>query len=184
MGKRSNFKRIKRDLYPTTDPAAVIPLLPFLEQGLAYAEICAGGGALIKLLDSYRPDLRCAYACDIKPTAAAIEKKNALHVTPADLAGAKVIITNPPWDRDLLHQLIPHFTRLAPTWLLFDADWMHTVQSVPHMPYCRRIVSVGRVRWFQETETSGKDNCAWYQFLNTPTDTQFIGRGARDVEKE
>ena len=45
--------------------------------------------------------------------------------------------------------MIEHFKSLKPTWLLFDADWMHTRQSVhlyemmKYIKYCSMIVSVG-----------------------------------------
>ena len=32
---------------------------------------------------------------------------------------ADYIITNPPWDRKLLHPMIEYFTAFRPTWLLF-----------------------------------------------------------------
>ena len=37
--------------------------------------------------------------------------------------------------------MIEHFTSLRPTWLLFDADWMHTKQSQPFLPLLRKIVA-------------------------------------------
>ena len=78
------------------------------------------------------------------------------------------------------HPLIDALPRLAPTWLLFDADWMHTRQSAPLMHYCRKIVSVGRVKWIPGSKMTGKDNCAWYLFeqtndWRTPV-TEFYGR--------
>ena len=42
---------------------------------------------------------------------------------------ADMIITNPPWDTKILHPMIEHFRSQNTTWLLFDADWMHTKQS-------------------------------------------------------
>jgi len=57
-----------------------------------------------------------------------------------------------------------HFKDLAPTWLLFDADWMHTKQAIPYLKYCTDIVSVGRLIWIEGTKTSGKDNCVWFRF--------------------
>jgi hypothetical protein len=66
---------------------------------------------------------------------------------------------------------------MAPTWLLFDADWMHTRQSAPFMPRLRKIVSVGRVKWIPDSKMTGKDNCAWYLF-DKPSDEPavFFGR--------
>jgi hypothetical protein len=93
------------------------------------------------------------------------------------LLESNYIITNPPWDRKVLHPMINHFAPLKPTWLLFDADWMHTKQSQPYMPFLHKIVSVGRIKWFGNM--TGKDNCAWYLFdAQTPPvfGTTFYGR--------
>ena len=70
---------------------------------------------------------------------------------------------------------------MAPTWLLFDADWMHTKQSAPLMPYCRAIVSVGRLKWIPDSAMTGKDNAAWYLFdqrRSSEAFPLFIGRAA------
>jgi hypothetical protein len=81
--------------------------------------------------------------------------------------------------------MIEHFSAMRPTWLLFDADWMHTLQSAPYMKWCRKIVSVGRVKWIPDSTMTGKDNCAWYLFdqssirgfsQETYGPTEFIGR--------
>jgi hypothetical protein len=86
------------------------------------------------------------------------------------------IITNPPWDRKILHPMITLFSALRPTWLLFDADWMHTKQSTEFQPYLRKIVSVGRVKWIPDSKMTGKDNCAWYLFDQAnPGPTEFFG---------
>jgi hypothetical protein len=64
MGKRSNFERIPRDLYPT--PAkAVQPLIPYLRAARigSFAEPCCGNGDLVRHLEGY--DLTCAYRGDI-----------------------------------------------------------------------------------------------------------------------
>jgi hypothetical protein len=82
--------------------------------------------------------------------------------------------------REILHPLIADLSAERPTWLLFDADWMHTRQSTPFMPYLRKIVSVGRVKWIPDSKMTGKDNCCWYLFDQTSDDApaQFIGRAA------
>ena len=87
-----------------------------------------------------------------------------------------MIITNPPWERKLLHPMIEQFSDLRPTWLLFDADWVHTKQAIPFMPRLRKIVSVGRVKWFDKT--AGKDNACWYLFdrHDETYATRFYGR--------
>ncbi len=65
MGKRSNFERREADFYPTPR-AAVVPLIPYLRgRGIrAFAEPCAGDGALVQHLKGF--GLRCVYAGDIR----------------------------------------------------------------------------------------------------------------------
>lgn len=174
MGKRSNFGRIARDFYETP-MEALEPLLQHLPPAARYCEPCAGKGALIDNLDRYGH--RCVASFDINPDYNVTTRDAAFLITP-DLNGAELIITNPPWERTVLHQLIEQFALLAPTWLLFDADWMHTAQSSPHMEICQKIVSVGRVKWFPDTKTKGKDNCCWYLFdaKNVTKSRPFIGR--------
>lgn len=159
MGKRSTFKRIAKDHYPTIDPRAVRPLLPHLNLSQRYAEPCAGEGHLIDLLD---PHIVLAWASDIDPRRSArIHENDALAVGIGD---ADLFITNPPWGRKLLHPLIVHLSDQAPTWLLFDASWANTKQAKPFMPRCRKIVAVGRLIWMEGTTTQGKDDCSWYMF--------------------
>ena len=86
-------------------------------------------------------------------------------------------ITNPPWDRKILHPILEKLPMIFPTWLLFDADWMHTKQSSELIKRCVKIVSVGRVKWIENSKMTGKDNCAWYLFdVNFNGKTEFIGR--------
>lgn len=81
-----------------------------------------------------------------------------------------------PWDRKLLHPMIERFTSLRPTWMLFDADWVHTKQASPYMPLLRKIVSVGRVKWIPDSKMTGKDNCSWMLFDVDGEGCQFYGR--------
>jgi predicted RNA methylase len=174
MGKRSDFKRIPRDFYPTP-MAAVVPLICHLSDNCRFWEPCAGDGALVYNLEAQGAN--CVYATDIHPMAARIHSRDALTVPSGNLRHCDYIITNPPWDRKILHPMIEHFSAMRPTWLLFDADWMHTRQSAPFMPYLRKIVSVGRVKWIPDSKMTGKDNCAWYLFdQNGEGATQFYGR--------
>lgn len=179
MGKRSDFERIPRDFYPTPYEA-VVPLLPHLAPGTVFIEPCAGDGALIRHLE--QAGHRCVGAYDIEP------KRN----VPKWLVVTKdardysypgrtdCFITNPPWARAALHPIIENLSRQRPTWLLFDADWMHTKQSAPFMPYCRKIVSVGRVKWIPDSRMTGKDNCCWYLFDQTAdAPAQFVGQTKR-----
>lgn len=171
MGKRSDFERTPRDFYPTPKEA-VTPLLAHILPGTRFCEPCAGDGALIDHLTD--AGHICLHASDIEPRRADIYEADALSGAGG---GFDMFITNPPWDRKVLHPLIVHLSDSAPTWLLFDADWMHTRQAVPYLPRLRRIVSVGRVKWIPGSKMTGKDNCAWHLFdspRNSPA--EFYGR--------
>ena len=88
-----------------------------------------------------------------------------------------LIITNPPWDRKILHALIEKIVdEKRAAWLLFDADWCHTKQSTQYMPYVGKIVSIGRVKWIEGSKHTGKENCAWYYIDHEITETTFYGR--------
>jgi hypothetical protein len=156
MGKRSpgKFARNPRDLYST--PWKAVPyLMPHVTERV-FAEPCEGEGALIKHLESC--ELQCRYHGDIA------DGKDALDWLPgADIAQ---IITNPPWSWVLLKPLLEHFifNCRVPVWLLLDADLMHNVRMHRFMNRCFKIVSVGRVKWIEDSEHQGLDNIAWYGF--------------------
>lgn len=180
MGKRSDFERIKMDKY-YTPYSGVIPLLPHLPPKVKFIEPCAGDGRLIRHLESQGH--KCVYACDIAPEGPGIEKADIFTFDTRNLlyAGRRLppcdmFITNPPWERDALHPMIESLTRHADTWLLFDADWAHTIQAGPFKELCKTIVSVGRIQWIDGSKTSGMENCAWYEFSTRPGDTRFIFR--------
>lgn len=156
MGKRSDFARRPMDDYQTRDPRAVAALLPYLRGVETFAEPCCGDRHLVLGLE--RHGLSCAFYGDIK------DGRDAMDLHASEVSEADAIITNPPWTRAILHPMIAHFQCLAPTWLLFDADWAHTKQCAPIIDQCSHIVSVGRLCWFPETKQTGKDNCAWYRF--------------------
>jgi hypothetical protein len=161
MGKRSNFERRDLDYYPTPFEA-VKPLLRYLGDGATFCEPCAGAGALIAHLQS--AGHKCVSAFDVAPRAEGIAVGDATWVTDGQLNNAKYIITNPPWERTVLHQIIERCAALRPTWLLFDADWMHTKQAQPYLEICHAISSVGRVKWIEGSKGAGKDNSCWYLF--------------------
>ena len=159
MGKRSDFERIPRDFYPTPKKA-VIPLARHLPDTFSFIEPCAGDGRLIEHLNSYGG--YCKWASDIEPQHEFVMKANAFDIEQK----AQFTITNPPWDRKILHPMIWHFSNINPTWLLFDADWIHTKQSNPFLTRLKKIVSIGRVKWIEDSNSVGKDNCCWYLFDN------------------
>lgn len=174
MGKRSDFERVPRDFYPTPREA-VLPLIPHLPQDhFWFDEPCAGNYALVNHIEKETKG-ECCLAYDIDPQSPFVVKADILTDRIALKSG--LIITNPPWDRKILHPMIELFSDQGPTWLLFDADWLHTKQSAPFLPRLRKIVSVGRVKWIPDSKMTGKDNCAWYLF-DKPSDepTLFYGR--------
>ena len=153
MGKRSNFPRNANDLYPTPH-AAVLPLIPWLRGVRTFAEPCCGNGDLVRHLESH--GLRCVYAGDIN------DGRDALALE--QYGDVDSIITNSPWTRSVLHPLIRHFARIAPTWLLIDQDWACTKQAIPFLTSCTDILPIGRQIWIPGTNTHGFDNAAWYRF--------------------
>jgi hypothetical protein len=167
LGKRSDFARRERDFYPTP-AAAVAPLLKHLPPRTTFCEPCAGDGALVNHLENAGHHCLATYDIEVghdwTDASWTWHQLDALLLSKPLLNHADYIITNPPWERKLLHKLIEHFAHLAPTWLLFDADWAFTKQSRPFLPYLRKIVSVGRVKWIEGSKHTGKDNCAWYHF--------------------
>jgi hypothetical protein len=175
MGKRSAFPRIPQDAYDT--PAeAVRPLLPFLKPGMCFAEPCAGAGLLVHQLE--QAGLKTVWVSDIAPRAAEVWKLDVLELTRQIVEPADLVITNPPWDRKFLHQLILHLRKLGkPAWLLIDANWAFTGQAAPYLLYCERIVTIGRVKWIPGSTMTGKDDCAWFLFHPHPTPmTLFTGK--------
>jgi len=173
MGKRSDFERVERDFYPTPR-SAVLPLLPHLSPRTRFVEPCAGNGALIDHLTA--AGHLCARAWDIEPQRDDIDQCDAQTRVVGNI---DCFITNPPWLRETLHAMIVHFSDQHPTWLLFDADWVHTRQAIPYLPRLRKVVSEGRVKWIPDSKFTGKDNCAWHLFdRDAEGGTILIGRAA------
>ena len=172
MGKRSDFERVPRDYYPTPIEA-VKPLIPHLPQKGNFAEPCAGDGRLIRHIEELSGMLGY-WMTDIEPMADHIGDGDA---TTDKIVGCEIAITNPPWNRKILHPIIENLSNQLPTWLLFDADWMHTKQAVPYLPRLKRVVSIGRVKWIEGSNSTGKDNCCWYLFdKHNGIPTHFYGR--------
>lgn len=162
MGKRSDFVRVERDYYPTP-LKAVAPLIPHLPPKFTFWEPCAGDYRLVQHLKTLTDGAAlCTKATDVEPRHWLVSEGDSL--TASAPANVDFIITNPPWDRKILHPMINHFATSHPTWLLFDADWAHTKQCSSFINFCVRIVSVGRVKWIEGSTNTGKDNCAWYLF--------------------
>lgn len=174
MGKRQqNFEKRPRDLYPTIDPDAVKPLIPFI-RGLRVAEPCAGNGDLSMLLE---PDVKVVWESDLEPQNKHIHKLNALDLDASrmDFWQSDVIVTNPPFSWNLLQPLLDHLPNLKPTWLLLPADVMHNKRMGTYMSKCQLIVSVGRLYWM-DNKIKGVDNFCWFKFVDHTSFTQFFGR--------
>ena len=176
MGKRQpNAERKvrkeanKHDLWPTPYHG-IVPLLPHLSDGTRFLEPCAGDGRLIGFLQEHGHV--CHGAWDIEPQDECIRQLDATNLMSSLPYWEFAIITNPPWTREVLHPLINHLKGQHPTWLLFDADWAHTLQAQSFMRFCKKIVSAGRIRWLEGTNLdqghSPMDNCAWYLFTRLP----------------
>lgn len=185
MGKRSNFERKPRDLYPTPYEPCV-PLLTFLQtrqKAVRFIEPCAGDGRLIGHLERHGHE--CVEAYDLEPqplyqgVKTQIKKHDVLFMGGVKFKPCDYIITNPPWEREPLHKMIEYFSGQFPTWLLFDSDWKDTVQASPFKHICQTIISVGRVSW-EGNGVSGMDNASWYEFRTDRGDltgkTNFIFR--------
>lgn len=159
MGKRSYFARLEKDAYQTIDARAFPPLVPHIRP-LRYAEPCVGEGKLVEGFKNVMPGLSCTYSNDIDNGECAITGSG-LDDNRKDY---DYIICNPPWGRKLLHPMIERFSALAPTFLLFDANWAFTKQAKPYLRRCYKIVTIGRLVWIPGTTMSGKDDCAWFCF--------------------
>jgi hypothetical protein len=171
MTKRADgrFARKDHDAYAT--PAdAVLPLLDHLLAGTRFVDPCDDldqPGALIKTLEKAGHHCVGRYG-RIMPA----------QTTRYMVRGVDCFVTNPPWRRDVLHGLIENLSDQKPTWLLFDADWMHTIQAARYLHRLVRIVSVGRVKWIAGSASVGFDNCCWYLFTSRRLATApiFFGR--------
>ena len=166
MGKRSDFKRKERDFYPTPYEA-VVPLLPHLPSHTVFDEPCAGDRHLVRHLES--SGHQCARASDISD-------EHPVDALDIKASGAHLFITNPPWTWTILNPLISHLSSMRPTFLLLNADLMHNKRMAQHMKRCRKIVSVGRVKWIPDSKHTSKDNCAWHLFDKRHDSTVFYGR--------
>lgn len=180
MGKRSDFKRNPRDYYITPEDAVFPLLLHLPKRGVLFAEPCAGDGTLTRNLIKHGN--RCGWQSDIEPQHDDVLEFDALELIALERL-ADVIITNPPWEKrpwkgELFNRLLRHWLETfdGDIWLLFDADWIHTIQALEFKQYCKSIVSVGRVSWMGNG-VSGFDNCSWYCFnRNNKRHVQFFWR--------
>lgn len=166
-------ERSPRDFYRTVDPRAVVPLVAHLGRDVCYAEPCAGGGDLIDLFHPH--GWQCQWASDLHPmrrsvysTGQLIAQEDALQLAQLlddhpDLL-PDMFVTNPPWNRPVMHEMIAALAEIRPVWMLFDAAWPQTKQAIRLGPICHTIISVGRLKWFSGTKNDATTDCSWYGF--------------------
>ena len=156
MSKRVHtFPRHERDLYDT--PRECIgPLLYHLEIGASFIEPCVGNGCLRKHLTE--ADRICLGSYDLST---GVDARYAQYPE----TDAEYFITNPPFsEQKILHPIIRNLSRQKPTWLLHKADWAYNKENKPLLTFCRKIVAIGRVKWFPGTRCKSLENFAWYLF--------------------
>lgn len=155
MGKYSDFPRHKHDEYLTPYEAA-LPLKPFLSGVRTFAEPCRADGRLIRWVESFGP--LCIHDGDIQTGT------NALTDPTLECLIVDAIITNPPYTWEVLSPMIDRFMRIAPTWLLLEADFKYNQRCQRFVRHCSDIVPIGRVRWIEDSAHDAKINYAWYRF--------------------
>jgi hypothetical protein len=171
MSKRGEkYPRSPRDLYETIDPRAIPPLLRHVDKSIPFIEPCAGGGALVDQLVG--AGLKLHYACDIVPLRDDIAACDAREVI--SLEGRRQFITNPPFVRALMHEIMIHCARQVPSWFLVEADWLMTKQASKILrTYGSEVVTIGRLKWFREGDPRDKgnepmDNFVWLKLEPEP----------------
>lgn len=176
MSKRTQgLERRKNDFYETPWDA-VRPLLPHLPRQCRFIEPCAGAGKLIDHLEAVGH--KCIAAFDIAPQRADIRQRSCHQVRVRNRPANTFYITNPPYRREIMHPIIRHLANQLPTWLIFEMDWLATQQAIPFLPYCHKVVAVGRVRWIEGTTMDGMENFMWAMFdasYTTPY-VEFYGK--------
>jgi hypothetical protein len=182
--RQSRFEKDQLNRYDTIDPRAVEALLPHLAPGTRFIEPCAGKGDLVRQLQA--AGHVCLDQFDIQPRAAGIRQQDALAWERSRSSWDRhvIIITNPPFDWPLVRDLINHWSdQVLLQWLLLEASFAHTRRAGPLMQKCRKIVSIGRLRWVEGTAAKSTKDYAWCQFgvNSSPGNTaQFYGRGWRN----
>jgi len=174
--------RQERDFYPTPEKA-VVPVIPhLLSEGPKYfLEPCAGNGALIQHIESltdYEVICKKAYDIDPQPTtySKSILQRNALSLTVNDVLGIDYIITNPPFQWDMLQPLLDHLPDLRPTWLLLPFGYACNKRMAPYMEKCKKLVPIGRVKWIEGSKQTSTDDFGWYLFTHETTTTKLYAR--------
>jgi len=169
------FEKRPRDFYVTPEKA-LLPLLPHLPKGLSFCEPCAGNGELVNMLEEHL-EASCFLPLDIEPQVDWVVKGDAGVLNEEQLLFCEWIITNPPFTWSVLAPLMKLWISLRPTALLLPADFMHNKRFAPFLNDCTDIISIGRVKWIEESKATGVENYCWYIFnKNNKEATKFYGR--------
>jgi hypothetical protein len=120
---------------------------------------------------------KCRWRSDIRKTVGSSVIMDAVEIDEVTLYNCDLIITNPPYKRDILLPMIDHFLSLKPTWLLLPADMMHNKYFSKYINLAAKIYPVGRLYW-NENKIRGKSNFCWYFWPKGGSDgpAKFIGR--------
>jgi len=177
MSKTTNYEKRPRDFYPTPEKA-VLPLKGHLPVGFTYCEPCAGNGVLVSHLETHF-NAFCFAPLDIEPQETWITKADTTILSSETVEYCDYIITNPPFTWSVLKPMLDSWIPLRPTILLLPSDFMHNIRFGPYLKHCTKIISIGRVKWIEESKTSGVENYSWYFFVPEeyhPGNTKFYGR--------
>lgn len=179
MGKRSDFERVERNFYRTFDRRAGKALLPHIDGVQSYIEPFAGRGDLVDQMTEL--DKLCKWQSDMEPQREGIVTLDCLNQGAIDHikheTDCRLIITNPPWERKYFHPALDLFTENGfKGWWLIDAPWIFNKSSAPYLKkYVTDIVTIGRLKWVENTTMSGKDDCIWIK--TTPYKAKDSGVG-------
>lgn len=159
MTKRAfqKFPRAADDFYPTP-PEAVDVLIPHLqrENAKAFAEPCYGDGSLAGSMTAR--GFSCVASGDINDD----PPLDARHWSRDHYGPAKFVVTNPPWEHQMMVAIMAQQSGWLPSWFLIYSDWLFTHQSFLAMrERCTDIVPVGRLKWIKGSKSVGFDNCCW-----------------------
>lgn len=193
MGKYSDMDRIPRDLYPTPKKAVQylvrhLIMNDSLHDLKRYIEPCANNGSLVKHIQDVSETMgvpfvpECVYMSDVAPDQISPElgtiyeheaggsPTRGYYDWSDSLTDRQVtFITNPPWintssSEYMLNNIILNLAQHAPTWLLLNSTYAWNQKSRPYMNICTDVVPVGRLKWIEDSDSVGKEDCAWFRF--------------------
>jgi hypothetical protein len=127
-----------------------------------FVDPCAGAGALAdQLTEAGRV---CAAMFDIEPL-----REDILRADARELGLFWEVITNPPFTRKLMHEIMLHCARQVPSWFLVEADWLMTQQAAEIIAkHGADIVAIGRLKWFRKGDPRDKGNDPMDNFVPEP----------------